>query len=164
MSAEMSVPKISLARLPRRPRRGRTQVHAFIGDDLYKRLKAYSGRRGLADAAVIEEAIKQHLDQSTDAALIMRRLDRSGRRIDKIRADVEMLTEFMSLWVRLWFAHTPRIADAQKGAAQTDAAKRYEQFLAFVTKRLSSPQRLALELLGDDQLTEAAEGPEKGAP
>jgi predicted DNA-binding protein len=136
-------------------------VHAFIEDDLYKRLKAYTGRRGLADAAVIEEAIKQHLDQSTDAALIMRRLDRSGRRIDKIRGDLEMLTEFMSLWVRLWFAHTPRVADAQKGAAQADAAKRYEQFLAFVTKRLSSPQRLALELLGEEQLADPAEQPEK---
>ena len=161
MSAGAIVPKISLARLPRRARRGRTQVHAFIEDDLYKRFKAYSGRRGLADGAVIEEAIKQHLDQSTDAALIMRRLDRSGRRIDKMRSDVEMLTEFMSLWVRLWFAHTPRIADAQKGAAQADAAKRYEQFLAFVTKRLSSPQRLAVELLGDDQLIDPAERPEK---
>ena len=78
-----------------------------------------------------------------------------------MRSDVEMLTEFMSLWVRLWFAHTPRIADAQKGAAQADAAKRYEQFLALVTKRLSSPQRLAIELLGDDQLIGPAEPPEK---
>jgi predicted DNA-binding protein len=157
MSAGATVLKISLAHLARRARRGRTQVHAFIGDDLYKRLKAYSGRRGLADAAVIEEAIKQHLDQSTDAALIMRRLDRSGRRIDKIRSDVEMLTEFMSLWVRLWFAHTPRVADAQKGAAQADAAKRYEQFLAFVTKRLSSPQRLVLELLGEEPTADLPE-------
>ena len=150
MSAGAPVPKISLARLPRRARRGRTQVHAFIEDDLYKRFKAYSGRRGLADGAVIEEAIKQHLDQSTDAALIMRRLDRSGRRIDKMRVDVEMLTEFMSLWVRLWFAHTLWIADVQKGAVQADAAKRYEQFLAFVTRRLSSFQRLAVELLGEE--------------
>ena len=44
-------------------RRGRTQVHAFIADDLYKRLKAYCARRGLDDGAVIEEAIKQHLDR-----------------------------------------------------------------------------------------------------
>ena len=161
MSAGAAVPKISLARLPRRARRGRTQVHAFIEDDVYKRMKAYSGRRGLADGAVIEEAIKQHLDQSTDAALIMRRLDRSGRRIDKIRVDVEMLTEFMSLWVRIWFAHTPRIADAQKGAAQTEAAQRYEQFLAFVTKRLTGTQRLAADLLGEDQPIDPADAPEK---
>ncbi len=69
MSAESSVAKAPLPRSPQRRRRGRTQVHAFIADDLYKRLKANTGRRGLADAAVIEEAIKQHLDQSTDAAL-----------------------------------------------------------------------------------------------
>ena len=62
---------------------------------------------------------------------------------------------------RIWFAQMPRIADAQKGAAQADAAKRYKQFLAFVTKRLSSPQRLAVDLLGDDQLIDPAEPPEK---
>jgi hypothetical protein len=143
----------------RRPRRGRSQVHAFIADDVYRRFKAYCARRGLSDCSVIEEALKQHLDQTTDAALIMRRLDRTGRRIDKIRADLELLTEFVSLWVRLWFAHTPQIADAQKGAAQSSAAKRYEQFLAYLSKRLSGSQRLAIELLGEEALVDSPEPP-----
>jgi hypothetical protein len=154
--------KVPSPKRRRRPRRGRSQIHAFVADDVHGRLKAYCARRGLSDCAVIEESLKQHLDQSTDAALIMRRLDRTGRRIDKIRADLELLTEFVSLWVRLWFAHTPQIPDAQKGAAQTSAAKRYEQFLAFVTKRLSGTQRLAVELLGEELLVDPAEPPPSG--
>lgn len=159
MTGEPGSRGVPAPKRPRRARRGRRQVHPFIADDVYKRLKAYCARRGLSDSGVIEEALKQHLDQSTDAALIMRRLDRAGRRIDKIRADVELVTEFVSQWVRLWFAHTPQIPDSQKGAAQTSAAKRYEQFLNFLTKRLSGPQRLAIELLGEELLVDVSDQP-----
>jgi hypothetical protein len=151
--------KLTSLKRHRRPRRGRSQIHAFIADDVHGRVKAYCARRGLSECSVIEVALTQHLDQATDAALIMRRLDRTGRRIDKIRADLELLTEFVSLWVRLWFAHTPQIADAQKGAAQTSAAKRYEQFLTYVSKRLASPHRLAIELLGEELLVDGPEPP-----
>ena len=91
--------------------------------------------------------------------MIMRRLDRMGRRVDKIRAELELLTEFVSLWVRLWFAHTPQIAENQKATAQTSAAKRYEQFLGFVEKRMAGPNRLAIELLGEESLTDLPEAP-----
>jgi hypothetical protein len=136
----------------RRPRRGRSQVHAFVGDDVYQRLKALTARRGLSDCSVIETALKQYLDQSSDAALIMRRLDRAGRRIEKIGSDVEILTEFVSLWVRLWFAHTPQIADSQKTSVRLQATKRYAEFLTYVEKRLAGTHRLATDLVGEDPL------------
>jgi hypothetical protein len=37
-------------------------------------------------------------------------------------------------------------AENQKATAQTSAAKRYEQFLAFVEKRMGGPNRLAIEV------------------
>lgn len=144
----------------RRPRNGRSAVKGFVSHDVKTRLKAYCARRHLNECAVIEEALKQHLEQSTDAALIMRRLDRTGRRIDKMRSELELLIEFVSLWVRLWFAHTPQIADNQKATAQKNAAERYEQFLSYVGKRLAGPHRLAIELLGEELL---ADVPHPGA-
>ena len=99
--------------------------------------------------------MKQYLDQASDAALIMRRLDRNGRRIDKVRGDVEILSEFVSLWARLWFAHTPQIPEAQKSAAQKNAAARYQQFLGYVEKRLRGTQRLATDLLGEEPFSDA---------
>lgn len=141
----------------RRPRRGRSQVHAFVEDDVYQRLKALTARRGLSDCSVIETALRQYLDQSSDAALIMRRLDRAGRRIEKVRSDVEVLTEFVSLWVRLWFAHAPQIADSQKSSAKLQATKRYAEFLAYVEKRLAGTHRLATDLVGEDPLPDPPE-------
>lgn len=146
----------------RRARRGRSQIHAFIDDDIYERLKALTARRGLSDCSVIETALKQYLDQSSDAALIMRRLDRSGRRVEKIRSDVEILTEFVSLWARLWFAHTPQIADSQKTTAKLQAARRYQEFLGYVEKRLAGSNRLATDLVGEDPLPEPPDLPEPG--
>ncbi len=159
MSGRTAIPAALTANRLRRPRNGRDQVKGFVSHDVKTRLKAYCARRHLNECAVIEEALKQHLDQSTDAALIMRRLDRAGRRIDKMRSELELLIEFMSLWVRLWFAHTPQIADNQKAAAQKNAAERYEQFVSFVGKRLSGPHRLAIELLGEELLADVPDPP-----
>jgi hypothetical protein len=153
--------ELPAAKRRRQSRRGRSQIHVFIADDVYQRLKAYTARRGLSACGVMEAALKQHLDQATDAALIMRRLDRIGRRVDKIRGDLELLTEFVSLWTRIWFAHTPQLPDSEKRTAQANAAKRYEQFLGYVTRRLSGTQRLAIELLGESPVPG---DPEPGPP
>jgi hypothetical protein len=128
----------------------------------------YCARRGVSQAAVVETAIRQYLDQSSDPALIMRRLDRSGRRLERIRREVELLSEFVSVWVRLWLAHTPQLPEAARTAAQSSAAKRYQQILEFVSKRLSGGQRLATDLIGDeigdeDELASAAGGTQSGS-
>jgi hypothetical protein len=144
--------------------RGRHQLHPHISDDLYKRLKAYCARRALTDGGVVEAALHQYLDQSSDAALVMRRLDRAGRRVDKLRRDVEILTEFVCVWVRLWFAHTPQIPDSGRPAAIASATKRYEQLLEFVSKRLSAGQRLAVDLIGEEPPDEPEPVPASGGP
>jgi hypothetical protein len=94
----------------------------------------------------------------------MRRLDRTGRRIDKVRADLEILSEFVSLWARLWFAHTPQIPEEQKPLAQKNAAARYQQFLGYVEKRLRGAARLATDLLGDEPFADPPAPETPGAP
>lgn len=148
--------------------RPKQQIHPFVSYDVYRRFRVYCARRGVSQAAVVETAIRQYLDQSSDPALIMRRLDRSGRRLERIRREVELLSEFVSVWVRLWLAHTPQLPEAARTAAQSSAAKRYQQILEFVSKRLSGGQRLATDLIGDeigdeDELASAAGGTQSGS-
>jgi hypothetical protein len=128
----------------------RQQVHPYLRRDVYRRLKAYSARRGVTDTAVIETAVRQYLDQSSDPTLIMRRLDRTGRALDRIRREMDVFSEFVSTWARLWLAHTPPLPESAREPAQRSAAKRYEQLLDFVAKRLASRQRLATDLIGED--------------
>lgn len=143
----------------RRPRAGRQQLHPYIAQDVYERLKAYCARRGLADSSVVEVALRDHLDQSSETALIVRRLDRVDRRLSKFHRDLEMLCECFGVWVRLWFAHTPELPESAKSAAQVSARKRFDQFQEFVGKRLDAGERLSVDLLGEDPLPEAAPAP-----
>lgn len=134
----------------RRSRAGRQQLHPYIAQDVYERLKAYCARRGLPDSGVVEVALREHLDQASEAALIMRRLDRVERRLAKSHRDLEMLCECFGVWVRLWFAHTPELPDSAKSAAQLSARKRFDQFEEFVAKRIHAGERLSVDLLGEE--------------
>ncbi len=134
----------------RRPRTGRQQLHPYVAQDVYDRLKAYCARRGLPDSGVVEVALREHLDQASEAALIMRRLDRVERRLSKAHRDLEMLSECFGVWVRLWFAHTPELPASAKSAAQLSARKRFGEFEEFVAKRLHAGERLSVDLLGEE--------------
>ncbi len=71
-----SSPRVSRAKRDRVPRQ---VIHPRISYDLYQRLKAYCARRRVSESAVVNAALLQYLDQASDAALIMRRLDRRPR-------------------------------------------------------------------------------------
>jgi hypothetical protein len=136
---------------PARPdRKPRQVIHPRITYDLYSRMRAYCARRRISESAVIEAALREYLDQSSDAALIMRRLDRLARRIVRLGRETELLAEFVSVWTRIWFAHTPPLPEGARSAAQMSAAKRYEQMLDFLSKHLSGPKRLVTDLIGHD--------------
>ena len=113
-------------------------------------MQAYRARRRVSESAVIEAALREYLDQSSDAALVMRRLDRMARRIARLGRETELLAEFVSVWTRIWFAHTPPLPDSARSAAQMSAAKRYEQMIDFLSKHLSGPKRLVTDLIGHD--------------
>lgn len=142
-------PVLPTAKKKRRPRVQRVQIHGYIAADLHKKLKAYAARRGVTEISVVEVALVQHLEQSSDTALVLRRLDRQSQRVDKVSSDLEVLIEFLSSWTKIWFAHTPGLPDSEKRAAQESAGRRYEQLLRFIAKRLSGPQRFGVDLFGE---------------
>ena len=131
------------------------QIHPVISIELYRRAKAYCARRGISMGALVEAALRQYLDDSADPTLILSRLDRTGRGIEKLRRDVELLSEFQSVFVRWWFAHTPQIADSERRDAQRVASKRFEQMLDYTAKRFAAGHRLTDDLvtekLADDE-------------
>ncbi|HEV3193039.1 MAG TPA: hypothetical protein VGY54_21175, partial [Polyangiaceae bacterium] len=47
--------------------------------ELAKRLAEYSAASGVASSTVVQAALQQYLDRTSDTALILRRLDRLGR-------------------------------------------------------------------------------------
>jgi len=120
----------------------RQQIHPEVRIDVYRRTKEYGARRGMSLGVIVEESLRQYLDQSGELKDILGRLDRQGRTLELIRRDLELLSEFQGVFARMWFAHTPQIVDTEREAAQRLGAMRYEQMVDYVARSFAAGHRL----------------------
>jgi hypothetical protein len=120
-----------------RPRRIR--IHPYVEAALAKRLSEYSSAIG-ATSAVVQAAVREYLDQTSDAPLVLRRLDRLGRAVAHIQRDLELLSGAFGFWLKLWFARKP---SAPEGA-MASAESRYRQFVDYLGKQFSGGHRLSM--------------------
>jgi predicted DNA-binding protein len=141
---------------PKRKRTQRQVIHPRVDLDLYNRLKAYAARTGAEDSAIVNAALAQYLDKSSDSALVLRRLDRITRRVGRLQREIDGLTEFSTTWVQMWFAHTPQLTPEARKAAQLSATRRYSEMFDFIRKRISGRKRFLVDLLGPDESDDLA--------
>jgi hypothetical protein len=71
-----------------------------------------------------------------------------------VHREVQLLSAAFTVFVRLWFAHTPSLRDEVKPAARSDAESRYRQFMDYVAQEFTGGRRflddLPREAIGDD--------------
>src|SRR6516162_5326269 len=96
------------------PRFGRIRLQPYIEADLAHRLAEVSAARGLTETAVLQNAIRQHIEGTRDDALLLRRMNRLDRALRRVHRDIELQFEAFAIWVKLWFAHTPNVAEDAK--------------------------------------------------
>ena len=136
------------------PRHERVRIHPYVDRELAKRLAEYGAASGIASSAVVQAALRQYFDRTSDTALILRRLDRLGRGDARAHRDLELLSEAFAVWVRLWFAHTPSVSDDAKESARRTAERRFAQFVEHVVERFTGGHRflddLPREVLADE--------------
>ena len=110
-------------------------------------------------------ALEQHIAGTGDFALFLRRLDRIARAQERTLRDLELLSQALSMFVRLWLAHTPRLPRDARPAAQASAESRFKQFLDRVAERFASGKRFVDDLpqeriADDDELAAIAQSAE----
>jgi hypothetical protein len=117
----------------------RPKVQGYVSRDMEKALDRHVAQHpGQSKSSVIEASLKAYLTNTTDTDLLYRRLDRHTRSLAKVSRDVEMLQEALAVFVKLWFAHTPRVAESERENAQVFAEGRYQQFCDYVGRQLAS--------------------------
>ncbi len=135
-------------------RRGRVRLLPYVDPALAQRVDQFCAATDVTVSAVVAAAIGQYLDGTSDATLVLRRLDRLGRAVARNQRDVELLSEAFAVFVRLWFAHTPAIPEAAKGSVRASAESRYRQFVEHVAEQFSGGHRflddLPHEAIGDE--------------
>jgi hypothetical protein len=107
------------------PRHERVRLHPYVERELAKRLAEFGAASGIASSSVVQAALRQYLDRTSDTALILRRLDRLGRADARAHRDLELLSEAFAVWVKIWFVQTPRIDGDAKELARRTAESRY---------------------------------------
>jgi len=127
-------------------RRGRVRLLPYVQPELAARLDKFCAASDATESAVVGAAIQQYLDGTSDATLLLRRLDRLGRALDRDHRDIELLSEAFAVFVRLWFAHTPNIPEDEKKLARTSADSRYRRFVEHVIEQFSGGRRFLDDL------------------
>jgi len=138
----------------------RKNIHPYLSPELYEQFKAYCKRVSPTESSVIESALKEYFDDSKDMNLLLRRLDRIGRYLNRLERDINATAEALAVYVQLWFAHTPRIGDNEKDAARQEAWNQYQKFVDYVANQMAGGHRfiddLVQDVVGDeDELKQA---------
>jgi hypothetical protein len=136
--------------------RTREQIYPCVTPALRKRLALYASKKGTSYSSVVEAALVQYLDaDTTDRALLLRRLDRIGRDLASLERDLDVLSHAFGLFLQVWFAHTPAIDEGMKRSAEQNAFQRYSRFLdhlaAEAMKSESFVRQVATGDAGEDE-------------
>ena len=124
-------------------RRGRARLVPRVPAELAERLSEVCASTNVTETAVVETALRQHLDGTSDRTLLFLRLDRLDRAIEHTHRDVQ-----------LWLAHAPTLNEDERNAARKTAESRYKQFVEHIGKQFSGGRRFLddfpREVLADD--------------
>ena len=140
--------------------KGKTQIKPYVTPEARRLLKTYCLGKRMSESSVVETALREYLGDTHDSVLLMRRLDRNDRNVERAHRDLGILTELFASFLRVWYAHTPPLREADKDTAQRTAKFRYEQLIDHVAERVKGGRGLNLEAmvaaLGDKKELAAA--------
>lgn len=106
-------------------------------------------QRGTTKTEVVEAALTTMLlpqDQERAEALLIRRLDRLVRLLERLEWHTDLTNETLALFVRHWLTSTTPLPDAALAAAQATGKRRWEGFVDALAKRMDGGAKLAEEL------------------
>ncbi len=82
------------------------------------------------------------------------------RRIERTHRDLEVLMAAFSVWVKIWFAHNPRIHADDLDLVRREAESRFAEFVDQVARSLAKGNRF----LGELERLQGGESTGAGAP
>ena len=148
----------------------RVRVYPRLTLEVRNRLSDYGARKGLHERDLIEEAIRQYLDGTSDSAKVLAQLERLSVALDvererresahrELHRAIEVLSEAFGRFVRLWmFVHA---ATFEIPATRDAADSLYKEFAAKVAEYFRRGHRFFHDLtdLDGKRSTEAVPRP-----
>lgn len=135
--------------VPRPEKKQRLSV--YLDPDLKQRLRDFADRHGQSSSLIAEAAIASFLSPDADErkeAVIVKRLDRIERSIQRLERDLGIGNEAFALFVRFWLTSTALLPEAARAAARAKGGERYDKFLEALGRRLANGPRIREEVSG----------------
>jgi hypothetical protein len=128
------------------PRRRCVRIHPYVDAALAQRLAVHCASTGLSISKVVEQALGEHLGDEKRTLAVLLGLERIGRAIERMHRDLELLMEAFGIWVKIWFAHTPRIDGQDLDLVRRLAESRFAEFVEEVAQDYSSDHHFLEDL------------------
>jgi hypothetical protein len=135
----------------------RAQIHPRLPAQVTKRVRSFAAAKGSSQSSVIEAALASYLDDSSERAVILRRLDRLARAIAKVNRDVTIVADALSIFVQVWLTQTNRLQDHERVKAEQNAERRFAVFKEQLAGRMATGRSFIADLVREGRIA-AAEG------
>lgn len=131
-------------------RRPSASLHVHIQRNTKQRLQAYAAAKDQSQGSIVEAALREYLDESSQQALVLRELQSLRRGMSRLERNLDVLDAALAGYVQFWLAYNPPLPDSQKQQAQTLAAQRFEQFLTFLQQQIRTQHTFMAQLQAED--------------
>jgi hypothetical protein len=122
------------------------RVRPYLPTELAKSLVQRCVADRITLSAAVTAAVEQWVDGTSDRTLIMKRLDRLGRAIERSHRDAEFHSKAFSVFMHTWLVHTRSVAPQDRAAALESAKKRFGEMVTQVVKEFSDGRRFIDDL------------------
>jgi hypothetical protein len=130
---------------------------------LRNKLRQYAAKKGVSESSVNHAALARYLDDTNHDHAILRKLDRIERNQERGQRDSDFFVEAFAVFVQIWLAHTPRLADADKPSAEQSALKRFREYAEHVAEKVAEGGTFLADLVRENGTVEEQVAPEPTA-
>jgi predicted transcriptional regulator len=130
------------------------RLNIYLDREWYDALDVLAAQRRVSKSAIVEAAVAAFITPADDEkreAVLVRRIDRMTRGIEKLDRDLAISIEAFALYVHFWLTVTPPQSDAMRAAAKTSAQERLAGFIEILGRRLAKGKRLTQDIALDIQ-------------
>ncbi|GLI98018.1 CopG family transcriptional regulator [Sphingobium sp. BS19] len=138
----------------------RTKFTVRLPPDLLRQLGDHARAKRVSQTAVVEAALQSFLSPDGPERLeaaFARRLDRMARQYDRLAWNVDLTTETLALFVRLWLIHSVPLPDANAPETKAMGRKRWDGFVQSLMRKMERGTRLGAEISQDVAARAAAD-------
>lgn len=122
----------------------------YLSDPVDQQLALAAKRPGASKSAITEAALSAFLLPDKDGKpdpVLVRRLDRMSRQLDRIDRDQTVVSETLALFIRYYLTITPPLPGADQDVARALGKERFEYFVTQLARRLAGGKNLVRDVL-----------------